>query len=168
MWIFGWRKRRRREGWVNDTWLLRSSPLWGRFMATAQAILEPLIWFGFIFNNLSLCVLLYYIILLGKLILWERNNPYSIPDLPCPAFLSMSWEYFKTRNLRRFKKSLIWKQKTHHQLQIPSLSHSLKDTRTSLGWEAKDMEAIWEGEVTGCSSRTPYSAIIFLTQLSFV
>ena len=27
-------------------------------MATAQAVLETLIWFGFIFNNLSLCLVL--------------------------------------------------------------------------------------------------------------
>lgn len=34
----------------------------GRFMATAQAILGPLIWFGFIFNNLSLFVfMLHYL-----------------------------------------------------------------------------------------------------------
>lgn len=43
--------------------LLRS-PLCGTFMATAQAILGPLIWFGFIFNNLSLCVFLCCISLL--------------------------------------------------------------------------------------------------------
>lgn len=64
-------------------------------MAIAQAILGPLIWFGFIFNNLSLCpvFILYYLAV--KLFLGGRNNLYSIPALSCSALAS---ELFQTVN----------------------------------------------------------------------
>lgn len=55
-------------------------------MATAEAILEPLIWFGFIFNNLSLCVFLYYIILLINFF-WGKETVHT-PSQTCLALLS--------------------------------------------------------------------------------
>lgn len=55
-------------------------------MATAQAILEPLIWFGFIFNNLSLCVFLCYFILLVNFFCGKETI--HTPSQTCLALLS--------------------------------------------------------------------------------
>lgn len=94
-------------GWKQEsgsmTWLLRSFTLCGKFMAIAQAVLETLIWFGFIFNNLSLCLVFILHYLAVNLFFWrERNHLYSIPTLSCFALLSVSWELSKT-----IKKSMI-------------------------------------------------------------